>query len=88
MEDEELPPHTRAVIRSTVEETLLSLGVDVSSPEAIVAMQRDFQHLRAWRAASEEMQRKSIWWLLATFFAGLASLVLIGLNAKFGAPAP
>jgi hypothetical protein len=50
----------QAVAKAAVRETFLALGVDISDPEAVIDMQADFQHLRAWRESTEAVKRKAL----------------------------
>ena len=43
-----------------VKSTLLSLGINIETPAAIVEAQLDFQHLRAWRESTEAVKRKAL----------------------------
>jgi hypothetical protein len=47
----------RKVVKHTVHETLTTLGVDVSSPEAILAMQADHAYLRRAREGADEVAK-------------------------------
>lgn len=53
MSDEEL----RQLVRSTVNETLLGLGLESSNP---LALQRDLQFLRQWRQSTEAVRTKAM----------------------------
>lgn len=68
------------IVAQAVQQTLIQLGVDTSDP---LAMQRDFQHLRQWREAGEDLKRKGTIALLGIFFSGLASLILLGIKEWF-----
>lgn len=65
------------LVSEAVKQTLIQLGVDASNP---IEMQRDFQHLREWRTAGEDLKRKGMLTLLGIFVTGLASLGLLGLR--------
>jgi hypothetical protein len=67
-----------AIVSEAVRETLMQLGVDTSDP---LAMQRDFQHLRQWREAGEDLRRKGIVVVAGIFLSGLASLIILGVRA-------
>lgn len=67
-------------ISEVVRTTLLQMGVDSGNP---IEAQKDFQHLRQWRRAGEELRSKSLVGLLALFITGLVSLVLLGLRQYF-----
>jgi SpoVK/Ycf46/Vps4 family AAA+-type ATPase len=69
-----------SVVAEAVKQTLIQLGVDTSDP---LAMQRDFQHLRQWREAGEDLKRKGTLALLGIFLSGLVTLLLLGLKEWF-----
>lgn len=60
----------RTVMRETVHETLLCLGIDTQNP---LEMQKDFQSLREWRNLLTDARRKGtlaiIGLLVCTFVA-------------------
>lgn len=59
--------------RATVKEFFLALGVNTEDPESVIAVQKDFAHLRAWREATETVKRK-----------GLAAAVTVIVTAVMG----
>lgn len=63
------------LVRDSVHQTLIQLGIDNSNP---LEMQRDFQHLRQWRKAGEDLRSKSIWFLASTVLAGAVTLLILG----------
>ncbi len=73
----------RRIVQETVAETLLSLGADVKNP---LTMQKDFQHLRDWREATETMQRKGLVAIVLLIVSGLAGLVWLGFTSTIGSP--
>lgn len=58
----------KAVIEATVSQTLLQLGVQTDKP---IEMQKDFQHLRDMREATEAVKRKGILLLAGCLFSGV-----------------
>lgn len=70
-------PEIHDIIRSTVHETLLSLGLDTSDP---IKLQKDFQHLRDWREASESIKMKGMLTLVMIVVTGAASLFWVGIK--------
>jgi hypothetical protein len=68
------------IVSETVKQTLVQLGVDAQDP---IQMQRDFQHLRQWRRAGEDLRSKGMLALLGIFLTGLVSLVGIGVKEWF-----
>ena len=73
MTDDEL----RSVVRSTINETLISLGIDHNE---YVAMQKDFAFLRAWRESTAAIKRQGI--VTATITVVVAGMGLIWLTIK------
>lgn len=69
-----------------VSRMLLALGVDASDPEAVIAMQADFKHLRSWRESTEAVKRHSLKAAVTVIVtAGLgAVLVFFGIRATTG----
>lgn len=43
-----------------MKEFFLALGVNADNPEAVIAVQKDFACLRAWREASDTVKRKGL----------------------------
>lgn len=65
------------LVKRTVKETLISMGVDTSDP---LEMQRDFQTLREFRCTLTAMRSKGLLTFVAIFIAGLISLVILGIK--------
>lgn len=65
----------RELIAETVRETLTQMGADPAHP---LEMQRDFQHLRQWRRAGEDLRSKGTLALLGIFLSGVAGLIAVG----------
>lgn len=61
----------RSIVKTTVRETLLAMGVDIEDP---LEAQKDFQHLRAWRQSVETVKRQGL-----MTAAGVVALGIIGL---------
>lgn len=66
---------SRDLIIKTVQHTLTQLGVDSEDP---LEMQKDFQHLREWRRAGEEIKSKAGLALITTLMGGIISLIVLG----------
>lgn len=71
----------KKLIAEAVRETLVQMGADPSNP---IEMQRDFQHLRQWRRAGEDLRSKGMLTLLSIFITGSVALLLVGLRDYFG----
>lgn len=63
------------LIAEAVRQTLVQMGADPSNP---IEMQRDFQHLRQWRKAGEDLRSKGTLALLGIFLSGVAGLIAVG----------
>jgi len=68
------------VARATVKEFFLALGVNADDPEAVIAVQKDFAHLRAWREASDTVKRKGLGAAVTIVVTGLLGLVWLALS--------
>lgn len=77
MDREEL----RGVVSEAVKETLTQLGIQSDHP---IEMQRDFQHLRQWRRAGEDLKSKGFVVLMTIFLTGLISMLLLGVKSWLG----
>lgn len=69
------------LVAEAVRQTLLQLGVDSTNP---LEMQRDFQHLRQWRRAGEDLRGKGMFVLMSIFISGLVGLIVVGIKEWFG----
>lgn len=49
-----------AAAKEAVQELLVALGVDASDPKALIEMQKDFAHVRAWRESVETVKKRSL----------------------------
>lgn len=68
------------LIALSVRQTLVQLGIDGDNP---IEMQRDFQHLREWRKAGEDLRSKGLMTLWGLFIAGAVALLLVGVKNWF-----
>lgn len=65
----------------TINMILTSFGIE---EEDRAEMRLDFQHLRTWRKATEQVQ-KAGWRAIATVIVtGICGLIWLGIQAKFG----
>lgn len=67
-------------IIAVVRQTLLQMGVDSDNP---LESQKDFQHLRNWRRAGEDLRSKGMLALVSIFVTGLVGLLIVGLKEYF-----
>ncbi|MBV1952728.1 MAG: hypothetical protein KUG64_11110 [Cycloclasticus sp.] len=70
----------RGIIRHTVKDTLTQIGIDKENP---LEMQKDFQHLREGRVASEMYKDKAKGTLVGVFVTGLLTAVVLGAKEFF-----
>jgi hypothetical protein len=69
-----------ALVKRTVNETLTSIGLDHKNP---IELQKDFQSLREWRQAMQEVRKKTLITLIGILVTGLAAAIWIGLKSMF-----
>ncbi len=69
----------RAIVKATVEETLLALGIDTDEP---LEAQKDFQHLRAWRTSSETVKRQGLVTAMGILITGLLGLIWLAIQNR------
>lgn len=72
----------RKIVAETVTETLLKLGVASDDP---LEVQKDMQHLRAWRSSVETIKRQGLMSAIGILTAGLLGLIWMAIR---GTPAP
>lgn len=71
------PEEARVIIRETVRESFLLLGVKLDDP---IEVQKDFQHLREWRQTSESIKKKGMLAATGIIVSGLLAAVWIGIK--------
>lgn len=69
----------RTVTREAVEQTLMTLGVDVQNP---LQMQQDFARLREWRLAMDGVRRRGLKAVSGLLISGLIAALLLGLKEQ------
>lgn len=72
-----------AVVRHSVRETLLQMGLVTTSDTDMRETQKDFAYLRELRVGSQAMKNKGILAVIGIVVTALATLIWIGLNALF-----
>lgn len=60
MTHNEMQEMAKEAAREAVREWLTQLGLDASDPAAIVEIQRDFAHVRAWRTSVDAARSAAI----------------------------
>ena len=76
----------RALAKAIVDETFLKLGVDISTPGAVVQTQADFAFMRRSRLAGETFRRnfvKAAVYTAVSALVGLAGFVGSSLSWKW-----
>lgn len=71
------PARIQEIVRQTVHETLVGMGVDTTDP---LQMQRDFQALRDWRRASETIRSRSTLTIVGILVAGGLGVFWLGIK--------
>ncbi len=66
-----------SMMKSTVKETLISLGLDMSDP---IEVQRDFQFIRDWRETTESVKKKTVFAVVSVLVLGLLGMLWLGLK--------
>ena len=98
-ENEQLAAFVREVVKATVQETLLSMGLNVNDPiktQRFMAnlaeveqsfldnkFQQDLLHLRKWREAMESASSLSMKAVLTIVVGGLLTALWIGIKTNF-----
>lgn len=63
--------------RKTLQDLFLTLGVDVTDPKALIALQTDFKQLRDWREAKEAVKKYGLRALVTTVVTSAVATVLV-----------
>lgn len=74
---------SKDLVSDSVRATLTQLGIDHKDP---LEMQKDFQHLRTWRKAGEDLRSKSLITLVGLFLAALGTITVLGFRAWMKQP--
>lgn len=69
----------KMLMRDTVNETLLSLGIEYTNP---IEMQKDFKSIRDFRVAQEEIKSEGRKYLVYVFLTGVAALLWLGFKEQ------
>jgi len=79
-----LPPYQRELIENivdrTIEQTFLKFGIDLSTPEKIVAFQDDLRYVREWRTSMSQVRRAGLTAAIGTLVTGFIAAVLLGIR--------
>lgn len=69
----------KKLVAETVAETLLKLGIDTDDP---LELQKDMQHLRAWRESMATVRRQSLITAIGILTAGVLGLIWMAVAGK------
>jgi len=69
------------VVLRTISTILTSFGID---EEDRVELRLDFQHLRRWRRASDQVEKAGWRAIITVLVTGVCGLIWLGVQAKFG----
>lgn len=67
----------RKIVAETVKETLMRIGVEADNP---LEVQKDMQHLRAWRESVATVKRQSIITAIGIITAGILGLIWLAIR--------
>lgn len=71
----------RKIVAETVAETLVKLGIDSTDP---IELQRDMQHLRAWRESVETVKKQGIITAVGIIIAGVIGMIWVSIKGNAG----
>lgn len=71
----------RGIITETLRQTFVSFGVDGEDP---FELQKDFQHLRAWRESVESVKHKGLVAAVGVVVTGSLGLLWLGFKTVLG----
>lgn len=58
-----------------VQDAFLLVGIDISTPAGVIQAQRDWDHLRGWRKASDHVKRQGVITAAGIIIAALLGMV-------------
>lgn len=71
--------HVQDVVRTAVQETLITLGMDASDP---IAIQQDMAFIREMRQTSEKIRSKGLLVVTALLVSALLGAIWLGIKAS------
>jgi hypothetical protein len=71
----------RRIVADAVTETLTRMGIDAKEP---IEVQRDFQHLRAWRQSIETVKKQSLITAIGIITAGVLGAIWLAVKGVPG----
>jgi len=73
----------KETVQETVREMLLSMGIDTSSPDGMLAYQQDMHYLRSTRLRSENLENKAWNQGLVMVLTAIGATIIMGVVAFF-----
>lgn len=77
-----LPIETKLLIKEVVEDTIegifLRFGVDASTPEGVLDLQKDWHYLRSSRMSNEGIKNKTSQHVVNVILSGIAAAAVLG----------
>lgn len=70
----------RQEIKEAVIETLMLLGIDVTTTEGIHAFRKDSEFIREWRISVEEVKKKSLLTAVSFLTAGFLGYLIVSFS--------
>lgn len=69
----------RKIVQEAVKETLVTLGIPADDP---IEVQKDMQHLRAWRESVQTVKRQAVLTAIAVVITGALGLVWVTIKGN------
>lgn len=73
--------HVQDVVRTAVQETLITLGMDASDP---MSLQQDMHFVREMRQTSEKLRSKGLLVMVGLLVSALLGAVWLGIKSSLG----
>jgi hypothetical protein len=74
------PEETRKIVRASVQETLVSLGIDISNPESVEKWQRNMAWVDDRRRLEQHLSWKVVAALAVFVVGGVLSALILGVK--------
>lgn len=69
----------KATVHETMNELFVTMGIDISNADGIIAFQQDMHYLRANRLQSEANKNKAFQLSLGVLISGIGAAIVMGL---------
>lgn len=60
MTNDEIKAIATEAAKEAIRELLVAMGVNANDPEALIEMQQDFAHIRAWRRSTQTIKNNGL----------------------------